>query len=132
MSTQPSNFTSNFGGSTPIDLLSSTSGIEQLTTELTGTYQGRHIFIGDLLIQFTDISYNSSLGTTQTGGYKINFKIPYTTKPYGIFLSPFNLQGDQQNYWSAFSIYDIEPGYFKVRIGNTACILQFIVIGKKP
>lgn len=92
--TSNSNFLSNFNISSGalIDILSTVSGPIPLTassssTDFYYTFYGRYFYLGNLLIQFSDIS-QGNLPTPGSGKtVTTTFPIPFSAPPYTVLLT---------------------------------------------
>lgn len=89
-----SNITSLFGGTvaSPLDLMSNVSDVVTLNireSSSTGTplsnYYGRYVYIGNLLIQFSDLRENTlrnNVPVAHNGTFYVQFPIPFSETPY--------------------------------------------------
>lgn len=127
-----SNFLSNFAGSiTPsIDILTSVSNAVELTTTAGGgPYYGRYFCLGNLLIQFIDLSTNEP-GTTSQNTFTMSFPIAYEESPYTVIITPFNKSGNNNNIFTTLISYTLTN--FTFHVGNNNGAIQFLAIGPRP
>jgi len=134
-----SNFsTTSFGSSGFPDILShvSTKKSVPVYKETTsgntpaGSVYARYFCVGNLLIQFSDISSDSSLQVEPQYEYKCEFPIPYDDYPYTVIISSFNTEG---SYPSPIALIDgLNQLYFRFHVSTQTTGFTFIAIGLRP
>ncbi len=82
---QNSNYNTNFNGQTVFDILSSVSEPILTAASTYNNYYGYYFYLGDLLIQFTDLQGQNL--TTKSGGITINYPQNFPTTPYIVLTS---------------------------------------------
>jgi hypothetical protein len=138
---QNSGFLSNFSSSlsTRLDILNTVSDSKQLiasgstTSGVTGPYYARYFCIGDLLIQFSDMSGNFPAPSSVTSGgssASISFPVSYDSTPYAVFLTPANNTGNNLN--SYITLTSFNASSFSFHIGNDNGSTGFLAIGPRP
>lgn len=82
-----SNFTSNFSNTTSyLDILSSVS--TRRDSSLSPGYYSRYFYLGNLLIQFSDISqYGIDTTFLKQTSITLDFPVAFSSKPYCVFLT---------------------------------------------
>lgn len=131
-----SGFLSNFSNSLVTnDILSKTSS--QSTYTLVGiTCYARYIVLGDLLIQFSDMSTwpnpSASLAVA-TGRYSITYPIAYASKPYCVLVSGFKATGTNPPVEITLDNSSLQTNsYFTFKISGNDGWLSWIAIGPRP
>jgi hypothetical protein len=129
--TTNSNFISLLGANS-VDILSSVSAaIELIITNNSNSYTGyygRYFYLGNFLIQFTDMYGGTTLPTDKFGNNTtINFPIafPVDTKPYTIIPYSINSGNTPLTILSATNVS------FIVGISNNSCAVGFLAIGPR-
>jgi len=132
---QNSNYITNFNGSASfIDIISSLSSQIEYVYTVNGTvYQdsghyARYFYLGNLLIQFSDISpYAYGAATPNKGNITINFPINFSSTPYYIGVTPFS--SNTAN--SPLTITYFNNVGFSVAVSNNNTYVTFIAIGPR-
>ena len=125
-----SNFTSNFNNTTGIfDILSSVSGSISLSKNIAdGPYNGRYFYLGNLLIQFSDINAGFPSTSAAGSGYNINFPRSFGGTPYSVALYPIShLSGANSN----IALTDCNSTTFTFSISGARAAVGFIAIGPR-
>lgn len=130
--TSNSNFLSNFniGGGSLIDIMSTVSGPIPLTaysssSDYYHTFYGRYFYLGNLLIQFSDIS-QGNLPTPGSGKtVTTTFPIPFSAPPYTVLLTA---KGAKTYY----VLFDTTSTNFEAKNeGDNAASFAFLAIGPR-
>lgn len=85
---QNSNYITNFNGQTLFDILSSLSVATLTPASTYSNYFGYYFYLGDLLIQFTDLQ-GQNLPTVTGSNVTINYPLLFPTTPYIVLVSVF-------------------------------------------
>lgn len=121
-----SNITSLFGGTvaSPLDIMSNVSDVITLNVRSgssTGTplsnYYGRYVYIGNLLIQFSDLRenvINNNVPAAHNGTFYVQFPISFSGRPYLVIPCIMNDSA------SRTGVMDINSTYYT----NASCIIK--------
>lgn len=123
------------------DILSGTSAsvgplwtnvVSQQSPTIQCLYYGRYFCLGDMLIQYIDLSNGNYPATGQASnlGWTMYYPYPYDTTPYTVMLTPFNPAGNNNNIVT--TITSINNTSFVFHIGNQAGCVAFLAIGPRP
>jgi hypothetical protein len=122
--TENSGFASFFGGDSKTDILSTVSGKVEI---FDFSNYGRYVYLGNLLIQFSDISSFPTL----TGGTEFTFEFPkaYTSTPYCVMVSAAKYEAENSFEFVTLVSFDTKGFTFNI-IGDTGNI-SFVAIGPR-
>jgi len=132
-----SNFSSNFSNTTSyIDILSSRSdSINILVTSQSGgttttytNYYARYFYLGNLLIQFSDIANGIPTEIPKQATATIYFPISFSGKPYCVMLTSGQSDGGGN---SPATLNTINNNRFTCNIGNNDASILFFAIGPR-
>jgi hypothetical protein len=120
------------------DILSSISGSVPLSVSTGGGavqytgYYGRYFYLGNLLIQFIDLSNSISAQQlpTNTNPITITFPTDFSGNPY--VCVPFTFYNGSANSASSVNVYSNSNQSFKIYLLTNNNYVGFIAIGQRP
>jgi hypothetical protein len=125
----------SYGSGSFTDILSTVSPQITLTTSLVDVNYnsiaayGRYFCLGDLLIQFSDNSGNTSPTQAVQSTFTTYYPYPYESNPYVVLVSSFN----SGNTWpSSASLTTYTNSSFNFHISSNNGNISFLVIGPRP